>query len=78
MPDKVLDDDPNVAGTQSDRWWTFRWGPNKNSLVTEDAITPMLERFNKDFKYFREDMGWPRICAPATGTRAPYTCLDPA
>ncbi len=59
MPTENLDDDPNVVGSQSDRWWTFRWGPDKNPLVTESAITPMLERMNEDFEYYREVMGWP-------------------
>lgn len=59
MPTKDLDDCPDVVGTQSDGWWTFKWGPNARSIITEDAITPMLERMNKDFAYFRDTMGWP-------------------
>lgn len=59
MPTQVLDDCPEVVGTQSSGWWTFRWGPNANSLVTANAITPLLERMNKDFAYFRDEMGWP-------------------
>ena len=59
MPTRDLNDCPQVAGTQSSGWWTFKWGPKKKSLVTEKAITPMLERFNKDFAYFRDSMGWP-------------------
>lgn len=58
-PTKDLDDCPQVVGTQSSGWWTFKWGPNANSLVTSAAITPMLERMNKDFAYFRDVMGWP-------------------
>lgn len=59
MPTKDLEDCPNIAGRQSSDWWTFVWGPNARSLVTENAITPMLERFNQDFAYFRDTMGWP-------------------
>ena len=59
MPTKDLDDCSGVAGTLSDGWWTCKWGANKNSLVTEAAITPMLERLNRDFAYFRDTMGWP-------------------
>ncbi len=59
MPVKELNSCSGVAGTQSDGWWTFKWGANKNSLVTEKAITPLLARMNKDFEYFRETMGWP-------------------
>lgn len=59
MPANILNDCPQVVGTQSSNWWTFRWGPNKNSKVTSAAITPMLARLNKDFAYFRDTMGWP-------------------
>ncbi len=59
MPAKDLDDCKGVAGTISDGWWTFKWGANKNPLVTEAAIKPMLARLNKDFAYFRDVMGWP-------------------
>ncbi|MVT12252.1 T9SS type A sorting domain-containing protein [Chitinophaga tropicalis] len=58
-PQQVLNDCPQVVGTQSSDWWTFRWGPKKKSVVTSAAITPMLARMNKDFAYFRDTMGWP-------------------
>jgi len=58
MPTKDLDDCQGVVGTQSSGWWTFKWGKNKRSVVTEKSITPMLERLNKDFAYFRDTMGW--------------------
>ncbi len=59
QPTRNLNDCPEVVGEQSSGWWTFRWGPNKNSWVTSAAITPMLARMNKDFAYFRDIMGWP-------------------
>ncbi len=59
VPTKELTECSGVAGTQSDGWWTFKWGADKNSLVTSAAITPLLARMNKDFAYFRDTMGWP-------------------
>lgn len=60
MPTKNHDDcGSEVVGTIDDRWWTFQWGSTKNSLVTDAAIRPMLERFNEDFNYIRDTMGWP-------------------
>jgi hypothetical protein len=59
MPTKELSSCSGVAGTQSKDWWTFKWGANKNTLVTEAAITPLLARMNKDFAYFRDTMGCP-------------------
>ena len=58
MPTRDLDDCQGVVGTQSSQWWTFKWGKNKRSVVTEKAIAPMLARLNKDFAYFRDSMGW--------------------
>lgn len=59
MPTQDLMDDPKIAGTISDRWWTFHWGPNANEKVTSAAVTPMLNRMNEDFEYIRNVMGWP-------------------
>jgi hypothetical protein len=58
-PQNILDDCEGVVGEQASGWWVFRWGANANPLVTEAAITPMLERMNTDFAYFRDIMGWP-------------------
>lgn len=49
-----------VVGTYTDRWWTFRWGADKNDAVTENAWIPMLERFNDDFSFITDVMRWPR------------------
>jgi hypothetical protein len=68
MPTKDLEDCNGVVGTQSSDWWTFKWGKNKRSVVTAAAITPMLARFNKDFAYFRDTMGW----APDSRIQAGY------
>lgn len=49
----------NIGGQISSGWWTFIWGKKKKSVITEDAILPMLEKFNTDFAYIRDTMGWP-------------------
>lgn len=59
VPTKDLNDCSGVAGSKSSGWWTFKWGTDKNTLITDAAIVPMLERLNKDFAYFRDTMGWP-------------------
>ncbi|HUP10879.1 MAG TPA: hypothetical protein VM187_01660, partial [Niastella sp.] len=69
-PTNVLNDCPQVVGTQSSNWWCFRWGPNKNSLVTTNAITPLLARLNTDFAYFRDQMGWPPDLRAKNGYRS--------
>ncbi len=57
-PTKDLND-ISVAGTISSGWWTFKWGPKKNSLIDSTSVIPMLARLNKDFAYFRDTLGWP-------------------
>jgi hypothetical protein len=69
-PTKVLDDCSGIVGTQSSDWWCFRWGANKNSLVTSAAITPLLARLNTDFAYFRDVMGWPPDSRVLNGYRS--------
>jgi hypothetical protein len=59
-PTQVLNDCPQVVGTYANGWWCFRYGPNKNSLVTSAAWTPMIARFNTDFAYITDTMRWPR------------------
>lgn len=72
MPENVLDDcGTSVAGRYSDRWWTVVWGNNRNPLIdgsedgTDETGGPdnmyknMLEKYNTDFEYIRENMGWP-------------------
>lgn len=58
-PTMDLDDCPNVVGTISDGWWTFKWGATKRSIVDSASVIPMLKRMNTDFAYFRDSLGWP-------------------
>jgi len=58
-PTKILDDCSGVVETVTSEWWCFRYGPNKNTLVTSAAWLPLLKRMDKEFAYFRDVMGWP-------------------
>ncbi|SHN41072.1 T9SS type A sorting domain-containing protein [Chitinophaga sp. CF418] len=69
-PAQVLNDCPQVVGTQSSGWWTFRWGPKKRAMITSAAITPMLARLNSEFKYFRDTMGWPADLRARSGYKS--------
>jgi hypothetical protein len=85
MPIKDLDDCSQITGTVDSAWWTFRYGPNKNSLVTDAATHHLLARMNKDFSYFRDSMGWPPDSRAQAGYRSAVylygsglTCVDNA
>ncbi|WP_338285290.1 LamG-like jellyroll fold domain-containing protein [Luteolibacter sp. LG18] len=58
-PTALLNDTANIVDTRTSGFWSFRYGPNKNALVTSAAWVPMLNRLNSDFAYFRDNMGWP-------------------
>ena len=66
-PTEVLDDVDNVAGTYVDGWWCFRYGPNKNALVTSAGWIPLVQRFNEDFDYITNVMRWPRDLRARSG-----------
>lgn len=69
-PTKVLNDCPEVVGEISDRWFVFRWGPDRNPTITDNAIKAMLARMNTDFAYFRDVMGWPADKRARNGYRS--------
>lgn len=69
-PKNILNDCPEVVGTTSDRWWCFRWGPDRNATITDLSIKNMLARMNKDFAYFRDTMGWPPDLRAKKGYRS--------
>jgi hypothetical protein len=48
------------GGVYHGDYWAFYHGANKNPLVTEAAIRPMLDAFDRDFSYITDVMGWPR------------------
>ncbi len=58
-PTKILDDCPEVVGEISSDWWVFRWGPERNPEVTDNAINNMLEYYETWFGVYRDQMGWP-------------------
>lgn len=59
-PTKIIPAVSGVAGVYADDWWSFVWGEDKNPIVTDAAWIPMLERFNEDFTFITDVMGWPR------------------
>ena len=59
-----------AAGVKDKDWWTFVWGENRNSLVSDVAIDEMLTRFNEDFSYITDSLGWPRDKRAQDGYRS--------
>lgn len=43
-------------------WWSAFWGDDLNSEVdanNKNAFTNMMKKYDKDFAYIRDEMGWP-------------------
>lgn len=60
----LLDDYPGYPGCDVDYResfgsWTYIQGPTPNPEITPIAITNMLERVDADFRFLRDNMGWP-------------------
>ncbi len=53
------------AANQLDgEWWTVYWGDNLNAdcgsgEVLQNAMKNMMAKYDKDFAYIRDEMGWP-------------------
>lgn len=39
-------------------WWAFGYGKNRNEYVTDEAIDSLLNYFEWNFRFFRDEMGW--------------------
>lgn len=54
--------DGTAANRVDGDWWCAYWGDNLNSEVdgnNKNAFTNMVEKFDTDFAYIRDVMGWP-------------------
>jgi len=57
-PTAMLPENVGQVGSRTKGWWTFAWGKNRNRYVTDEAIDSLLLRMDRDFRFFRETMGW--------------------
>ncbi|MFA6883764.1 MAG: DUF4859 domain-containing protein [Paludibacteraceae bacterium] len=60
----------SAAGVVNKDWWCFVYGANRNSLVSDASINNLLDRFNTDFSYITDTMGWPRDKRVQDGCRS--------
>ena len=57
-PTKALPENIGQAGSRQYGWWNFVWGPKRSEYVTDAAIDSLLRHMDKEFRYFREVLGW--------------------
>ena len=74
-PTKNVDPNSIFVAKDTERYtieedcWVFFAGPTRRSVVTENAVRPMLREFNYQFGYLRDKMGWPPIQSEIDGYR---------
>jgi len=47
-----------VTGKKAGKWWAFYWGQYRDSRITDVTIDSLLKKFDTDFEYLYNTMGW--------------------
>ena len=57
-PTKFSTDCNGVTGQKAGKWWAFYWGADRDSRITDETIENLLKKYDEDFGYLRDSMGW--------------------
>lgn len=57
-PTKFNDDCSGVTGKKAGKWWAFYWGKDRDSRITDVTIDSILKKYDTDFEYLYNEMGW--------------------
>ena len=58
LPTKFSTDCDGVTGQKAGKWWAFYWGKDRDSRVTDETIDSLLKKYDTDFSYLIDSMGW--------------------
>lgn len=47
-----------VTGKKAGKWWAFYWGANRDSRITDVTIDSILKKYDTDFGYLYDSLGW--------------------
>ena len=47
-----------VTGKKAGKWWAFYWGKDRDSRITDVTIDSILKKYDTDFSYLYDTMGW--------------------
>lgn len=67
--------DGTAANQEVGEWWSVFWGDNLNSAVggqekARDAAQNMVKKYDEDFKYIYDNIGWPPNLSARNGFRS--------
>lgn len=57
-PTKFNNDCSGVTGKKAGKWWAFYWGKDRDSRITDVTIDSILKKYDTDFEYLYNEMGW--------------------
>lgn len=58
LPTKFSTDCDGVTGQKAGKWWAFYWGKDRDSRITDETIDSLLKKYDEDFSYLIDSMGW--------------------
>lgn len=57
-PTKFNTNCSGVTGKKAGKWWAFYWGSDRDSRITDVTIDSILKKYDTDFGYLYDTMGW--------------------
>ena len=57
-PTKFNNNCSGVTGQKAGKWWAFYWGADRDSRITDVTIDSILKKYDTDFEYLYNVMGW--------------------
>lgn len=57
-PTKFNNNCSGVTGKKAGKWWAFYWGSDRDSRITDVTIDSILKKYDTDFGYLYDVMGW--------------------
>ena len=57
-PTKFNNNCSGVTGKKAGKWWAFYWGKDRDSRITDVTIDSLLKKYDTDFEYLYNEMGW--------------------
>ncbi len=57
-PTKFNNNCSGVTGKKAGKWWAFYWGKDRDSRITDVTIDSILKKYDTDFSYLYDVMGW--------------------
>ncbi|MCQ2105834.1 MAG: DUF4859 domain-containing protein [Fibrobacter sp.] len=57
-PTKFNNNCSGVTGQKAGKWWAFYWGKDRDSRITDVTIDSILKKYDTDFEYLYNTMGW--------------------